>query len=78
MHFHTKNYILINVSKSLLHITCLKLIKLTRLCHDLMYAKYCLNLAVIMKTVKDMLPLPPINAIVAIYFFFQYLKKRAK
>ena len=78
MHFHTKNYMLINISKSILHITYLKLFVLVKLCIDLMYAKYCSNLAIIIITVKYMLPLPPIYPIVAIYNFFKIFKKRKK
>ena len=78
MHFHTKNHMLINISKSILHITYLKLFMLVKLCIDLMYAKYCSNLAIIIITVKYMLPLPPFYPIVAIYNFFKIFLKRGK
>ena len=69
---------LINISKSILHITYLKVIILVKLCNDLMYVKYCSNLAIIIITVKDMLPLPPTYAILVIYHFFKIFLKRAK
>ena len=53
---------LINISKTILHIQCLNLSTLIKLHMDLMYAKCCFNQAVTLVTVNEMLPLPPVYA----------------